>query len=191
MKIREKIESFSVIAMRAAADTNAAVQAQLDAELVNACEQAAKDARLSASIVLNEERQRAEQEKNRAVLEASAASRKTLIALRSELTERLFARVEDELAVYAGSVEYAEAVVLELTALAEKYPDGVVVSLCARDMKLAAKLDSSRVSVVQGADVMLGGYIAQVNGSAVRFDCSFAQGLADARAAFNGFKIAE
>jgi len=191
MNVNKKLELFSAIAMRAAADTNAVVETKMDEELANACAQAEQEARLSARKLLDEEQGRAEQKKNRTILEASTASRKTLIALRAELTERLFARAERELEAYMASDAYTTALVTDLTKLAAAHPSGLTVTLCARDMAVTDTLDLTRIAVVQGEDTMRGGYIAQVNGGATRFDCSFAQGLADARAAFNGFKITD
>ena len=191
MKIREKLEAFSKIAMHSATDTNAAMQIQLDADFANACEQAKQEAQQAAKTLLDEERQAAEQEKTKAVLEASSEARKTLIAKRAELTARLFARVEQDIDAYTETETYVESMVVEISKLAEAYPAGIVVQLCPRDMRFAEKITLPNVVIVQGADAMRGGYIAQVNNSAIRFDCSYAQKLADARVAFNGFKITE
>jgi len=191
MKIKAKLVEFSKTTLRAAAEQNASVKAQIDEEFNAASRLAEQDAKQNARRTYNEERRRAELARNHTVLEASGAARKKLIALREELTAKVFAQAEKALADYTTTKEYADTLVAEVNALAEEQVDRLIVTLHPRDMALAERFDSAFVTLQAGEDDMRGGFCARVVGKPIQYDHSYAQRLRDVRENFNGFKITE
>jgi len=191
MKIREKLVEFSKTTMRAASDKNESIKAQIDAEFNTASIQAEQEAKQNAKKLYSEERRKAELVRNHTVLEASVAARKSLTELREALMEKVFAQAEKALTDYTATDEYTDALVVEINALAEQQVGRLVVTLCTRDMAIAARLDSAFVTVQESKEEMHGGFRARVVGKPIQYDNSFARRLAEAKENFNGFKITE
>jgi len=191
MKVAEKLEAFSKLAMQSAEAHNDAARAEIDAAFADACQAAEASAQENARLLVKEAYAEAEQRKNNEVLNASTETRRNLIALRTELTETLFADVSQKLLEYTETEAYTAALHEELAALLAQYPEGLTVSLCARDVQIAVGFANAAIVAEQGADGMLGGFIARVRNKLIVIDRSFARRLSDAREAFDGFKITD
>ena len=191
MKIKEKLAEFSKTTMRAAADKNACLKTQIDAEFAAASRVAEQESKREARRLYDEARRKAELARNHTVLEATVASRRSLVTLREALTEKLFDQAEKALADYTQTAEYADELVASVNALAEEQVGRLVVTLCPRDMALAARFDNAFVTVQEGEADMRGGFRARVAGRPIQYDHSYAERLNEARASFNGFKITD
>ena len=190
MKVKEKLDEFTAIAMRAAHEKNAAEQAQIDAAYKNARDEARREAKRLSDERLAEVRQAAERHSNKVISDAATSARKALIAQRRMLTAKLFADVERRLLSYIATETYRDWLAAAINALAEQHPEGLCVMLRGADMGIAPRLDGA-VTLAADDSNTCGGFLAQANGRSVRYDYTFARKLEEASASFNGFKITD
>lgn len=195
MKVVEKIEFFSRIALKEAQDKRTQLLPEIHRQYMEACEKITLEANKKYEKTIAEETYKAEQMKNREILQANKQAKRSLIELRAQLTNDLFDGVLDMITDFIESEEYFDLLTENIKKVAEQYPQGVTVSICKRDMdyeNIVLKIKGiDGVSVVEGSNEMLGGFTAQVNGKNIFIDNSYRTKLKEAKSSFNRFKITE
>lgn len=192
MKVAEKIDFFSKMALKEAQDRRAQLLPEIHKQYLDACEKMTLEANKKYEKTIQEETYKAEQMKNREVLQANTEAKRSLIELRTQLTNDLFENVLNMITDFIETEEYFALLVKNITETATEYPQGITVSICGRDMVLKDRIGKiAGVELIMGKDEMFGGFTAQVNGKNIFIDNSYRTKLEEARSSFSGFKITE
>lgn len=192
MKVSEKIEVFGTIALKEAQDKRAQFLPEIHKEYIDACDKIASEANKTYEEIIEKETYKAEQMKNHEILQANKEARHSLIELRAQLAGELFEEVSAMIADFIETEEYSQLLVKNIAETAKQYSQGIIVSICRRDMALEKEISViPGVEVAEGDDKMLGGFIARVKGKNIVIDNSYKTRLDDERNSFNGFKITE
>ncbi len=96
--------------------------------------------------------------------EKSSTTRKYLIGYRDQITDKVFAKAESELVVFAKSEMYEKFLITSLIRLSAGLCENFTAYVCENDVKLVTKLakDFVLVSSVKASDeVKIGGIIAK------------------------------
>lgn len=192
MKVAEKIEFFSKIALKEAQDKRAQLLPEIHRQYMEACDKMTLEANKKYEKAIAEETYRAEQTKNREILQSNTEAKHSLIELRTQLTNDLFEGVSEMLTDFIETQEYFDLLEKNIAEVAKQYPQGITISICERDMTFKNSINKiNGVEVVEGKDEMLGGFTAQVKGKNIFIDNSYRAKLEEARNSFNGFRITE
>jgi vacuolar-type H+-ATPase subunit E/Vma4 len=162
----------------------------MNREFKKACVATTAKAQKKADAILNEEKFKAEQQKNKEILDATIEAKRALIDLRKSLKESLFQGVMAKLAEYIESNEYEQFLINDIKALAQQFGGQMTVYLCPRDMVFERKItETPNVKVLEDKDDMIGGYRAVIANQNMIIDNSYKEKLREANDSFNGFKI--
>jgi len=186
MNISKKLHAFEKIIRLEAEEQNAAALSETN-EKYDA-------ARAEINIELNgraerrfaAECARAELEKNKKVLSASAASKKTLIELRGRLTDGLFENAARRLADFTATPEYPEYILKRIDeTVAGTLGDKAEISgiVFGRNDADAAEyvLRARGIPVSLSAEDFIGGFILKFNDGNASLDMTFKTKITEAR----------
>ncbi|MDR2904330.1 MAG: hypothetical protein LBU77_07480, partial [Clostridiales bacterium] len=85
MNVKDKLEGFSKIAIREAEAKRVEILNEMNHEFKKACVETTIRAQKKSDSILNEEKFKAEQQKNKEILEATIEAKRSLIDLRKNL----------------------------------------------------------------------------------------------------------
>lgn len=159
----DKIERFSEIINKNALSQCRKIEKQTEKfrkEQLNILESKAK-AELESR--LEYEAQRITTQKGSKISSLNSQSKKNLAKKREEITAAVFEKVNEKLAVFAKSGEYASFLKKSITALAKEIGDGAVVYVKESDLPLCREklADIKGVAAFEkGKDIKLGGAYA-------------------------------
>ena len=128
------------------------------------------------------------QENRRETAKCSLDAKCALLKKRAELTEKIFAQVEDKLRDYCRTEEYQKNLIKRVAAFADAHPVGdLVLSVGENDSALSEELKNALgrpCEIRTDPSVTLGGFIVFDRTQNLYYDETFAQKLADQKPYF-------
>ncbi len=179
MNVAKKLEFFSRMVIKEARDKRDEILTELNSTLRKNAEETKHRVNQEAAVKIFREQSVAEDMYNRRVSEASSAAKSEVIALRKQLTDRLFSQVERKLAEYITTEEYLRSLKEALVRLEKNY-GAAKVYLTGRDVSRCKNFSQS-LTLLESEEDFIGGFIAYVNNDTVLLDNSFLRRVNDRR----------
>lgn len=190
MKVRDKLEYFSKVAMQEAIEKKNDMAKEMEKEFNEAHAEAVRQTERLSSERIRNEKYKIEQMKNKEVMKAFTETKVMLIELRNNLTDQLFDNVEGRLRQFMQTDAYEGYLLDEIG----KRTAGVkaTIALMPRDMVYAEKIKlRTGLPVEEAREDFIGGFKLYIPQKSGVMDYSFQARLREERDTFNLFRIPE
>ena len=196
MDQQEKLLKFQKAVFAEIEQKTAMIRTDAEQNKTCALEQAKEALLAKAENELHEKTAEIRQKSRRETAKCSLELKRTLLKKRTELTEKIFAEVEDKLRAYRQTEEYRSALLKRVAAFSAAHPTtDPVLSVGEDDMALADSLQKAfgrPCELCADSAAALGGFIVFDRAQNLYYDETFAQKLADQKPYFiehSGFTL--
>lgn len=196
MDQQEKLLKFQKAVFAEIEQKTATIRTDAEQNKVRTLEQTKEALLAKAEDELHEKTAEIRQENRRETAKCSLEMKRALLKKRTELTEKIFAEVEDKLRDYCKTEEYRSELLKRIAAFGAAHPTtDPVLSVSEDDMALAESLKEAfgrPCELCADNAAALGGFIVFDRAQNLYYDETFAQKLADQKPYFiehSGFTL--
>lgn len=189
MNVTNKLAAFSEVVLKDAEEQRNKILTEMDGVLQSACEKARKEGLELQEITIKNETYKAEQKKNKQLVDAATKNKRNLIALREQKIDELFNTLEKKVREFTNSEEYKNRLLEEIKkSISEN--SNIVIRLTKNDMKYAEYIKQTiKVEIEESTDDFIGGHKIKFTDKNAIIDNSYRTKLEEEHKKFNLFRI--